>query len=233
MNNSKLKWGVFSLFGVLALVAVSFAIVASIYVKDNSIEKAPIYVTPTATNTEQQVIKYTPYGKVSLKVGETLYFSGGSIKLIKVSDDSRCPTGVTCIWAGTVKAELQISDGTLTTTHVIDLGKSFNTKTQSISFLSATPYPKQGTSILEKDYTITLEVLKISKTVTEQPSLGKCFVGGCSGEICSDKAGIVSTCVYRAEYACYKNATCGRQADGKCGWTKTKELNACIETATL
>lgn len=55
-----------------------------------------------------------------------------------------------------------------------------------------------------------------------------CFVGGCSGQICSDQEGVVSTCEWRADYACYQDATCERQASGECGWTQTTALNACL-----
>ena len=57
---------------------------------------------------------------------------------------------------------------------------------------------------------------------------GACFVGGCSSHICSDQEGIVSTCEWHEEYACYQQATCERQADGECGWTPTAELEACL-----
>ena len=59
----------------------------------------------------------------------------------------------------------------------------------------------------------------------------KCFVGGCSGQICSDQAGMMSTCEYREEYACYQNARCERQPSGLCGWTQTSELSACISSS--
>ena len=58
-----------------------------------------------------------------------------------------------------------------------------------------------------------------------------CAVAGCSGQLCvsADEAGdIVTTCEYRAEYACYKEASCEPQADGKCGWTPTEGLRRCL-----
>jgi len=55
-----------------------------------------------------------------------------------------------------------------------------------------------------------------------------CFVGGCSGQVCSDQEGVISTCEFRPEYACYQTATCERQGDGTCGWTPTAELDACL-----
>jgi hypothetical protein len=55
-----------------------------------------------------------------------------------------------------------------------------------------------------------------------------CFVGGCSGQLCTDHEGAISTCQYHAEYACYHTATCEEQVEGECGWTETEELNACL-----
>lgn len=60
---------------------------------------------------------------------------------------------------------------------------------------------------------------------------GECFIGGCSSQICSEEEGVVSTCEYREEYACYKNAKCERQTSGECGWTPTKKLTMCLDSA--
>lgn len=57
---------------------------------------------------------------------------------------------------------------------------------------------------------------------------GGCHVGGCSGQVCSDREGVITTCEWREEYACYATATCERQANGQCGWTETPELAACL-----
>jgi hypothetical protein len=59
-----------------------------------------------------------------------------------------------------------------------------------------------------------------------------CFVGGCSSQLCSDTEGLVSTCEFREEYACYREsfATCEKQSNGHCGWTQSGELQACVGT---
>lgn len=59
------------------------------------------------------------------------------------------------------------------------------------------------------------------------PSPGACRRTGCSGQICSDQD-VASTCEWRDEYACYKEAECTRQADGRCGFTPTPALKACL-----
>ena len=57
---------------------------------------------------------------------------------------------------------------------------------------------------------------------------GSCFIGGCAAELCSDHAGMVSPCIWRDAYVCFRDATCERQASGACGWTATPELTACL-----
>jgi len=58
-----------------------------------------------------------------------------------------------------------------------------------------------------------------------------CQVGGCSGELCSDRSDLVSACIYRPEFACYQTAICERQPGGNCSWTPSAALNACLEAA--
>lgn len=58
-----------------------------------------------------------------------------------------------------------------------------------------------------------------------------CQIAGCSNELCLSSEqvdDVVTTCQWKAEYACYGTATCGKQANGVCGWSMTDELRACI-----
>ncbi|HWB81134.1 MAG TPA: hypothetical protein VG755_39495 [Nannocystaceae bacterium] len=59
------------------------------------------------------------------------------------------------------------------------------------------------------------------------PAQAECKPTGCSATVCSDEE-VMTTCEYKPEYECYKTATCTRQADGQCGWTKSAELDACL-----
>ncbi len=85
-------------------------------------------------------------------------------------------------------------------------------------------YPRQCNTPEGRNF-----VEKVDSPVTSKPTTsGGCYVGGCSQQICSDSPDAVSTCEYRTEYACYGSATCERQGDGKCGWTQTSALRACL-----
>lgn len=57
---------------------------------------------------------------------------------------------------------------------------------------------------------------------------GECRRGGCSGEMCTDQPGMASICLWRPEYACYREAVCQRQANGRCGWTPTPGFEKCM-----
>ena len=57
---------------------------------------------------------------------------------------------------------------------------------------------------------------------------GSCYIGGCSAELCSDRPDMISPCIWRDAYVCFRDATCARQPNGACGWTPTQELDACL-----
>ena len=65
------------------------------------------------------------------------------------------------------------------------------------------------------------------RSTSSSTNLKPCIKTGCSGQICADET-MMSTCEYREEYACYKKASCERQANGNCGFTKTPELTSCL-----
>lgn len=62
------------------------------------------------------------------------------------------------------------------------------------------------------------------------PPAKRCFKTGCSSEVCADRD-LVTTCIFRPEFACYQKAVCERQANGECGFRQTPELLACLARA--
>lgn len=95
----------------------------------------------------------------------------------------------------------------------------------------AAPITPNGTLVLEKDNPSGLpehaDELRISIRFDTVTASKPCVITGCSGQICSDES-VITTCEYRAEYACYKTARCEQQASGKCGWTQTQQLQECL-----
>lgn len=103
----------------------------------------------------------SPQQSLFLKVGEASTLGELTVKVIKVVSDSRCPTDVVCIQAGNVVVELELTKaskkGTLTVATDED-GKPF--EGYFVQILDVLPEPKSTVKIAEKDYIITISVLK-------------------------------------------------------------------------
>ncbi|HTM67858.1 MAG TPA: Gmad2 immunoglobulin-like domain-containing protein [Candidatus Binatia bacterium] len=108
-----------------------------------------------------------------------------------------------------------------------------------VPFKATLTFPKPatatGTLVLEKDNPSGLaeNAASVSVPVRFTAQLGgtaACRRTGCSGELCAEEE-TMSSCVFRPEYACYKDAVCERQATGKCGWTQTDSLSRCLAGA--
>lgn len=75
------------------------------------------------------------------------------ISLRGVPEDSRCPTGVQCVWAGRARVRLRVDSA--------NYQRSIDLRTDSASAVvfghtitldSLVPYPKSGQTIAPKDY---------------------------------------------------------------------------------
>jgi hypothetical protein len=91
----------------------------------------------------------------------------------------------------------------------------------------ASPY---GTIIAGDRYSVTSSMKGRTATAAfhRMPADAPCYVGGCSDEVCSAQEGVITTCLWKPEYACDQAATCERQATGECGFTHDDAYNACI-----
>lgn len=173
--------------------------------------KPVIVASPTPTP--------VPTANNGQKIGETRTFGSISIKPILVEEDSRCPANADCIWAGRVRLRIMVNGNE----SLITLGEEFPTENEVITLTEVLPQ-KTIATIAPSDYRFTFTVNK----KTTPLATGKCYIGGCSGQICSDRPDAISTCEYTEAYACYKTATCERQSSGACGWTETASLRACL-----
>jgi hypothetical protein len=171
------------------------------------------------------------YGEVSLGLNQEGRFEDIKLTPVEVAEDSRCAQDVICVWAGTFKVKVLVEANSGTTMPTVELNKSVQVSGFEIKLLSVEPYPKAGLAIKVEEYRLIFNVEKAEGSSVVNPSNGKCYVGGCSSQICSDSPDVISTCEYIEEYACYKTARCERQSDGQCGWTETSTLKMCLENA--
>jgi len=97
-------------------------------------------------------------GQKAVVAGENL-----EIKFVEVMEDSRCPTGATCIWAGrvSVKIEFTDADGSYEMVLVqpgLSDGYAVETyKEYKISY-KVIPYPELGIEMKKEDYRLQLTI---------------------------------------------------------------------------
>lgn len=87
-----------------------------------------------------------------------------------------------------------------------------------------------GTCVAPGELIFCTQELCIPPRDPPPPPPSSCKVGGCSGQLCHgpSEPGF-STCEFRPEFACYKDATCGPFGPGgRCGWKQTATLRKCL-----
>nr|WP_314896599.1 hypothetical protein [uncultured Flavobacterium sp.] len=99
--------------------------------------------------------------------------TGYQLVLKAIISDSRCPEGVTCVWAGEASAVISVyKDSKLVEDQTIVFSlknkeenkqwfaKYLPKKQRKIKNSSVFPYPKQGVTVTKKDYYIKIGYLK-------------------------------------------------------------------------
>jgi hypothetical protein len=131
------------LIAILAISGVAFLLCSIVACQDNAV----------------------PGRESTLSIGQTVTNSGEGLKItfLEVISDSRCPSGLTCIWAGEVVCAVRIEEGTQTS--IVDFIQSGNTDDYSqMTYgdyqytFKVEPYPVSGQEISDKDYRLILAV---------------------------------------------------------------------------
>ena len=100
-----------------------------------------------------------------LKVSEVVTLQGLKITFEGVSEDSRCPTGVQCVWAGDAAATFTLEKSPAAALQcTLHTSGRFQRQTDYDTFVvkleDIKPYPKQGAAIAPDDYRATLVVMR-------------------------------------------------------------------------
>ena len=103
-----------------------------------------------------------------LKVGRQVTVKGTKLRIrfVTVESDSRCPSDVTCVWAGNAAVRLQLGSGRGSKTVTLNTSKSpsFVGETEyqgyKVKLVELSPYPRSDRKIGPRDYAATLLVSK-------------------------------------------------------------------------
>ncbi|WP_370896980.1 hypothetical protein [Chryseobacterium gossypii] len=138
-------------------------------------------------NISKASVEQTGATMVTPKEGEIIYFNEGENRFLKdyemnvtfkgISEDSRCPKDVNCIWAGVAVAQVEVM-GTATRPMVLNLatmdnaGKNYHQSADfngyTISLEELTPFPtsEAGTQTLKGKYKIGIVIRKSEQNPT-------------------------------------------------------------------
>jgi len=133
--------------GPASLLAIVFAVVSC--TQDAS---------PTAPS--QQSPPPAAARTVVLAVGQSAALTPSMVlRVDQVVGDSRCPSDVTCVWAGEVTIALSLESGSGSQAfRLSDSAKSVTVQGLRFTLLSVEPYPRSDTSIPVAAYRISIEV---------------------------------------------------------------------------
>jgi hypothetical protein len=100
-----------------------------------------------------------------MKPDEVVTIQGLRITFEGVTDDSRCPTGVQCVWAGDAAAAFTLEKPPAAAEHrTLHTNGRFERQvtidTFVVRFDDLKPYPKRGATIAPTDYRATLVVTR-------------------------------------------------------------------------
>jgi len=102
---------------------------------------------------------------VTLKYKECIDISdfGFKICLDSILNDSRCPSGVVCVWEGDAQVGFSIKKADEIKLFRLHTQRNFQRDTTingfKISLESLTPYPADGSAIDQKDYSAEIKVI--------------------------------------------------------------------------
>ena len=88
-----------------------------------------------------------------------------TLKFVAILEDSRCPEGVQCVWAGNARIELAVTKaGEDTTSLELNTNDRYPVEAQyfdyTITLIDLKPYPKAAEQIDIENYTATIEIQK-------------------------------------------------------------------------
>ncbi len=111
----------------------------------------------------QETKAVDPGAEVTLAPGMLVAVNGAgmTLRFVAVTEDSRCPRDVTCIWAGEVKAQIEIQESTKAAWQVEILeGGSAAAGAFRVTLVRIEPQPTSSARIAPQDYRATLKTDK-------------------------------------------------------------------------
>ncbi len=109
-----------------------------------------------------------PHESTSTIINQRIYSNGIYITPIDIIEDSRCPSGVSCIWAGRLRVKVKLERGGETSESMIDLGvNSVVFMGKKITLTKATPSPRPVEAVPYDQYRFEFLVITGTTNTTQ------------------------------------------------------------------
>lgn len=119
--------------------------------------------SPTAPDEPAPGTSVTLPAEATLAVGETILVEPLDVEVTfsAVTEDSRCPIDVTCVWAGRAVVALAIGESTGTTEEIeLEVGQWTQAQGLRLAATALDPQPREGVEIPPEDYRLELTLTR-------------------------------------------------------------------------
>jgi hypothetical protein len=86
------------------------------------------------------------------KIGQAVGVAHFDVTPLEVLEDSRCPSGVQCVWQGQLRLRARIDFTDSVLQRELTLGEAQMVGGGMLKLVDATPYPREGTTIYPEEY---------------------------------------------------------------------------------
>lgn len=116
--------------------------------------------TPASGSTDDGRRVVDPPATVTLAPGELVLVGGPDLPVTfaDVTEDSRCPEGVTCVWAGRAVVQVEVGEGEAPTIALEVGGESRDARGLRLTAEALDPYPRAGAATRAEDYRLRLRI---------------------------------------------------------------------------
>ncbi|MBU0750274.1 hypothetical protein KKH15_02035 [Patescibacteria group bacterium] len=166
-----------AILGVILLLGAGASLIYAWSLRSADIQSPAPTPTPTACTMEAKLCPDGSYvgrtepscefsacpsvdvhSRMTVGLGQSVEGLGLTVVPLEVIEDSRCPTDVQCIQAGTVRLRTQVGFETTTTTVVLKLNEAVNVQGKVLVLVEVRPDAWSTKPISSGDYRFTFDV---------------------------------------------------------------------------
>lgn len=91
-------------------------------------------------------------GLVYARIGQTVTVGGPRVTPLALLEDSRCPQGVQCVWAGQVRINARVATGSSSSVREMTSGKPVAVADGTLTLIDVQPAKRNESTIAPGDY---------------------------------------------------------------------------------